>query len=670
MNKSFSSIIIFFILLITENIFAQSFPVGNSSVIWTDASRNNRSIPVEIYYPATIAGNNAPVATGEFPVMVIGHGFSMGVNAYYNFRDFFVPKGFILILVDTETGLSPNHATFGADLNFAVNYMQSLNTNQSSIFFGKVKNKTALMGHSMGGGCSFIAAETGNPNITTLLGFAPAETSTSAIAAASNISIPALLFYGDKDNVTPAQDHVIPMYNNLASSCKNLVTILDGSHCGFANGNAACDFGETTVCLFCSFVSRTNHHARTFAIMEPWLNFYLKEDCTAWTAFESSLDNTTGTTYIRDCNYSLPTTSISANGNTEFCSGGNVTLTATSSTGDYTWSNGETTQDINVSVSDNYSITVTDVYNCTATSNSINVLVFEPEVANIVSSSGSSLCGGSSTLSVDNTFQSYLWSTGETTSTIEVTAADSYSVTVIDVNNCESVSNSFSISNAPEPQILSSGTPNLCDGDIAQLTVDGVFSSYLWSNGETTNSIEVTSSNTYSVTVDDGNGCTSSTSKTITFNNLPALPVINQKADSLYILSNATSIEWYYEGNLIASGTDIIKADNEGEYTVVITDANGCSAESDAFEYFAVSVADMDLQNGIKVYPNPVQSILNIISENEYDFQITDISGKTFLSNTSNNTIQNVDMSLLSSGNYILTIRTESKVATYRIAKY
>ncbi len=670
MNIRVFSAFIFFTFLFVENILAQPFAVGSSSVTWTDASRSNRSVPVEIYYPATTAGNNTPVAAGEFPVMVIGHGFSMGVNAYYNFRDFFVPKGFILILVDTETGLSPNHATFGADLNFAVNNMQSLNTNQSSIFFGKVKNKTALMGHSMGGGCSFIAAGTGNPNIATLLGFAPAETSTSAIAAASNISIPALMFYGNKDAVTPPQNHVIPMYNNLQSSCKAMVTIIDGAHCRFANSNTACNFGEGTSCIACTFVTNAVQQQRTYAIMEPWLNFYLKEDCTAWTAFESSLDNTTGTTYVRDCDYSLPSASISANGNTEFCFGGNVTLTATSSTGDYTWSNGETTQDITVSTSDNYSISVIDEYNCTATSNNIDVTVFQPEVANIISSSGSSLCGGSSTLSVDNSFQSYLWSTGETTAAINVTSADNYSVTVIDVNNCESISNIFSISNAPEPQIIFTGTPNFCDGEIVQLSVDGVFDTYLWSTGETANSIEVTASNTYSVTVDDGNGCTNTTSETITFNSLPAVPVINQKSDSLYISGNAVNIEWYYEGNLIASGTNIIKADNEGEYTVVITDGNGCSVESDVFEYFAVSVVENNLQTRIKVYPNPTQSFFNIISEKEFDFQLTDISGKVFLYDESYNNIKKVDISLLASGNYILSIRTENKVATYRIVKH
>lgn len=665
MKKHFSGLIFLLTLLITTETFAQPFAIGRNVATWVDASRSNRNVAVEVYYPAVSAGNNTPVASGEFPVMVIGHGFSMGVDAYYNFRDFYVPKGYIVVLVNTETGLSPNHATFGADLNFSVNRMQDLNNDQASIYFGKVKNKTALMGHSMGGGCSFIAAGTGNPNITTLLGFAPAETSTSAIAAAANITIPALMFYGNKDAVTPPQNHVIPMYNNLQSSCKAMVTIVDGAHCRFANTNTACNFGEGTSCIACTFVSNAVQQQRTFSIMEPWLNFYLKEDCTAWTAFENSLNNTTGTTHVRDCNYALPTASIVANGNTEFCPGGSVTLSGTSSTGDYNWSTGETTQDITATQTDNYSLSVVDQYNCVATSNIIAVDVVTPASPIVISSSGSSLCGGNSTLSLNATYEDYLWSTGETTATIDVSNSGVYNVTVTDNNNCEAISNSFNLSDTPEPQILTGGGTNFCEGDIVTLTVDGVFDTYNWSTGETTNAIQVTTSNTYSVSVDDGNGCNSSIAETINFNIVPDKPEINQKGDSLYIVSASANIEWYYEGTLVASGTNIIKADNEGSYTVVVTE-NGCSATSDAFEYVSVNVFNFNLNNSIKVYPNPTHNVINIKAENILATELTDISGKVFFTGNEDR----VEVSSLAAGNYILSVRTQNGISKFRIVKY
>ena len=61
---------------------AQGFLVGYRQITFTDPSRSNRSIPTDVYYPATSSGTNAPIASGAFPVLVLGHGFVMDVSAY------------------------------------------------------------------------------------------------------------------------------------------------------------------------------------------------------------------------------------------------------------------------------------------------------------------------------------------------------------------------------------------------------------------------------------------------------------------------------------------------------------------------------------------------------------------------------------------------------------
>ncbi len=670
MKKINAVFILYFLLsLLAIDLIAQPFLIGRISTTIVDPARPTRNIGVEIYYPATTAGTNAPFAQGEFPVIVIGHGFSMNYDSYSNFWNYFTPKGYILVLPTTESALgSANHPNFSADLNYCVDFMQLANADSQSPFFGKVKNKTAIMGHSMGGGCSFVAAGTGNPNITTILGLASAETSVSAIGAAANITIPALLFAGGNDRVTPYADNIGAMYNALQSDCKNIVTITNGSHCQFAESNFACNFGEGSVCVGCSFVARATQHQKVFQFMEPWVDFYLKEDCNAWNVLESRFDTVSGVTHERACNYSLPIASIVANGNTEFCPGGDVTLTGTSSSGNYDWSNGETTQDITVGISDSYMLNVVDQYNCTATSGVIDVTVFQPDAAGILSSTGSSLCGGNSTLSLTNSFQNYLWSTGETTATIEVDVAGNYSVTAIDQNNCESVSDNYNISDVPDPQILVSGSANFCDGDIVTLTVDGNFDTYTWNTGETTQSIEVTGNDTYSVLVDDGNGCTNSTSENVSFNTVPNIPVINQKDDSLFISPVLGTIEWFYEGNTFSFGANIIKAGGNGEYTVVVTE-NGCSAVSNPFDYFLVSVKDI-VTKAISVYPNPATSMLNITAERISAIALSDISGKVLISRNENTNTTTLDMSMLASGNYILTVRTGNEISITRVVKY
>jgi predicted dienelactone hydrolase len=55
---------------------AQGFLVGYRQITFTDPSRSNRSIPTDVYYPATSSGTNAPIASGSFPVLVLGMGLS------------------------------------------------------------------------------------------------------------------------------------------------------------------------------------------------------------------------------------------------------------------------------------------------------------------------------------------------------------------------------------------------------------------------------------------------------------------------------------------------------------------------------------------------------------------------------------------------------------------
>jgi predicted dienelactone hydrolase len=596
-----------FYILQTQSLAQTSYAIGKITPTWTDASRNNRSVPVEVYYPANTAGTNTPVASGIFPVLVIGHGFSMGVDAYYNFRDFFVPRGYIIVLVNTEIGPIPfpNHANFGADLNFAVNYMQQLNANSSSPFFGKVKNKSAVMGHSMGGGCSFLAAATGNPYITTLVGFAPAETNPSAISAASNISIPALMYYGTNDAVTPPANHVIPMYNNLQSTCKVMVSITNGSHCRFANNNATCNFGESTSCIGCSFITHAEHHARTFATLEPWLNFFLKEDCSQWSVFEQNLNNTPGTTHVRSCNYSLPTATATALGNTSFCPGDNVDI-AGGNTGytHYLWSNGATTININVSQSGAYSLIVTDQYNCSDTSNVVTVYVSNPEKPVLNITGNLNLCDGDFADVMITNFDNallYQWSNGATTTNISIYQPGVYYVIATDSLGC------------------------------------------------------VVSSDTLVVNI---------LSK-------PQTPAIWQQNDTLYVAAANGILQWFYSGNPIPVNDTVYVPDTNGLYAVVVTDTNGCISDTAYYNYIISSVISINNNRWLifpnPTYD--ILKITGMLPA-KYSFSVFDATGRKMKVpvNYLNDTVL-INMTTLPHSVYYICITSKDEKYIFRIIK-
>lgn len=283
-------------LLLPAVVDAQPFAVGHRSITYVDPSRNNRQIPTELYYPADAAGNDVLVAAGAYPVITFGHGFLMVWSAYQYLWLDLVPHGYILALPRTEGSLFPSHERFGGDLAFLVDKLQAEGTTPTSPFYGHIAPTSCVMGHSMGGGASVLAAAA-NPRITALANLAAAETNPSAIAAAAGVTVPALLFAGSNDCVTPPSQHQVPIYNALAPTCKALVTITGGTHCQFADTNFNCELGESCT----GTITREEQHMMIEAYLEPWLAWTLQGDTAAFWTYEDLLRHGSGVTTVQDC---------------------------------------------------------------------------------------------------------------------------------------------------------------------------------------------------------------------------------------------------------------------------------------------------------------------------------------------------------------------------------
>ena len=261
---------------------------------------------------------------------------------------------------------------------------------------------------------------------------------------------------------------------------------------------------------------------------------------------------------------------VGISGDTYLCMGQSGTLTATGGN-TYAWSTGATTPSIPVSHGGTYSVTATNSYGC---SGSASVTVTSLE--NLSIAGNTSFCNGqSTTLSVANGTGSYLWSTGATTSSIPVSQAGLYTVTVTLPNGCtSSVSASVSVAPTPVPTIL--GNTTICQNQTTTLTANGGVS-YIWSNGSTTNSITVSQSGVYAVTATNAEGCSASTNVTITVN---PLPNVNITGNSSFCQGDnttltATGASTYAWSN--SSTVDAITVNAAGTYTVTGTDANGCT---------------------------------------------------------------------------------------------
>ncbi len=283
--------------------------------------------------------------------------------------------------------------------------------------------------------------------------------------------------------------------------------------------------------------------------------------------------------------YALPTVTIMASGPTEFCAGGSVVLTASAGSS-YVWSNGETTQSITVSTPGNYSVTVTNVNGCSATSAVTAVTVNALPTATITAFGSTAFCAGGSVTLTSSAGSSYVWSNGETTQTIIVSTAGNYSVTVTNENGCSSTSaaTAVTVNALPTVTIMASGPIEFCSGGSVVLTASAG-ANYQWSNGETTQTITVSTSGSYSVMITNANGCSAtSTATAVAVYTLPTVTIMASgpiefcSGGSVALTASAGASYLWSNGETTQSNA----ASTAGNYSVTVTNENGCSATSAA----------------------------------------------------------------------------------------
>ncbi len=206
------------------------------------------------------------------------------------------------------------------------------------------------------------------------------------------------------------------------------------------------------------------------------------------------------------------------------------------------------------------------------------------------------ICGGTSQTLTATSGETYLWSNGATTRSITVTTSGQYSVRVTNSLGClsvPSVPTTVNINPLPAtPTVTPSGSVSVCDGESITLT-SSASSSYLWSNGATTRSIQVTTAGSYSVRVTDANGCQSLSSAATTVNvspvpSPPTVGAITQPSCSVptgsVVLSALPSGSWTIIRNpgehpITGSGTTTtITGLPGGSYNFRVTSAEGCTS--------------------------------------------------------------------------------------------
>jgi large repetitive protein len=207
-----------------------------------------------------------------------------------------------------------------------------------------------------------------------------------------------------------------------------------------------------------------------------------------------------------------PEITVTPAGPISICPGTPVTLTAQDGFTNYTWSNNQNGSTLTTSTSGSFSVSAIASNGCQSTSQSVNITVFEEPETIIVNPSGPiTICQGqSATITATGSYSSYLWSTNDTTASIQASSAGTYIVTAINSDGCSASSNSINVSFST-PFSISINPANdltLCDGESVTLQAQSGFSNYSWSNQQTGPSLTVTAAGGYSVSATNSAGCT------------------------------------------------------------------------------------------------------------------------------------------------------------------
>ena len=270
----------------------------------------------------------------------------------------------------------------------------------------------------------------------------------------------------------------------------------------------------------------------------------------------------------------LPVVNITAGGPTTFCQGGTVQLCASNGVS-YIWNTNAITQCINATQTGTYSVTVTDANGCKASA-SINIVVLNLPICSITGNL--TFCAGQSTqLCAPAGNAAYLWSTGATTSCITVNESGTYAVTITNSNACTSSCNAI-VSENPIPNCIITGESFICNGQSIQLCAPTGNTSYKWNTGATTSCISVNNPGTYSVTVTNSSGCTSTCSKVITLStqncNISGNPVICSGQSTQLCVPEGNSAYIWNTG----ATTNCITVTQAGTYSVTVSNSGGCSS--------------------------------------------------------------------------------------------
>lgn len=274
-----------------------------------------------------------------------------------------------------------------------------------------------------------------------------------------------------------------------------------------------------------------------------------------------------------------PTPLVTIEADTVICVGGTAMFSAQAGTNHaYMWSGGATTMSSTYSTGGMIGVTVMDtISGCTVSDSS---LVTIASVVDLPMTTANVCTGDTLPLDAGGPFTTYLWSTGEATQVISATTVGTYVVTATDSIGCVSMDSTEITTSMPMPAITGL-VDTICASGSMILDAGAGFSSYSWTTSGTSQTETVSGaslplgSNTVTVTVTDGNGCSNTDAVTFYIDECAGIDELNALAMSIY--PNPSTGVFNYSINNMSGSITMMITDLSGKIVDAgtITSANG-----------------------------------------------------------------------------------------------
>ena len=346
----------------------------------------------------------------------------------------------------------------------------------------------------------------------------------------------------------------------------------------------------------------------------------------------------------------------------------------------YLWSTGGSSNQITGLDSGIYFVTVSDNFGCTAVD---SIVLDDPNPINVVPIVTPATCLISSDASATLFFPgggsgnySFLWDDPANSTTISASnlTPGVYHVTITNQQGCQQIETVTVGSAGPDPMPELGESGFYCSNTTITLdpgNAGGPYTTYSWSNGSSSPTLQFNGSGTTSVTVTNTQGCVGSDTITLTSitPDFVQLGPANQVGVTSLTLNAGSGYVSYYWNN--TQTTQSITVTNAGLYWVEVEDDNGCISRDSVNVTFAPSGVS-EIESGlVKVFPNPTSDILNISIDKSISvsgIELKTLDGRLIGTYTQNVSV--LDLSKFENGIYLLDVKlTNGKNEIYRIAK-